>query len=176
MKKIALLLYFLITISFLSFSQNNLVDNGGFEFTYSGFSCLRSGGLTYLQMVNDYWSYVPPWTVPEKQICIQNDVGSSDCLCDGGHTGLNYGYTGYHEYIVAPLNTAMEIGKVYYVEFWVQGSEARSNSGVKFFEDRPKQCSTNQLSDNGNAKFLIKLLDGFLEDNKEPFKSVCTTF
>lgn len=155
MKKIITLLCFFCTISFSSVSQNNIVDNGGFEFAYSGASCDRSGGLNYFDVVNNYWNFIPPWTVPEKAICQTNEVGTSDCLCDGGHTGIRYGYTGYHEYIVAPLNTAMEIGKVYYVEFWVQGSVARSNSGVKFFEDRPKQCSTNQLSDNGNANVGI---------------------
>lgn len=140
-------------LSFLSRAQINLVDNPSFETVASGFSCAPS--TTIYGDLKAYWDHIYPWQPPNyKDLCFNTDgyiSASADCYCNGGHTGLHYGQTLYHEYIMAPLITEMEVGQEYYIEFYARGTYARQNSGIKFFEGRPKQCSYHQITGDGPA-------------------------
>lgn len=145
--------FLLVFLPWYFYPQTNLVDNPSFEYISSSFPCGTSSDTYYWNATSDYWDYVGSWTVPHyKSPCVEGkQVGSSDCYCTGGHTGSNYGFTRYREYIVAQLLAPLQVGHRYYVEFYVKGNQTRHNSGVKFFMERPKQCSTNSLSINDGA-------------------------
>ena len=140
---------FCFFLSSLSYAQINLVGNPSFEIVDPSISCTQTGSGSFTEW-DAYWLHEYPWTCPEQtNICFDfQGVGTADWDCNGGHTGIHYGFCAWREYIVAHLqNTAsMVVGHVYYIEYWVRGSDVRHNSGMKFFEDRPKQCSGSQLT------------------------------
>lgn len=146
-----LLLFCYLFMPFMGYTQNNLVDNQSFEDILPGFEPGPYDKNPTKLMKS--WSYNPPWTAPKHKYywCIYFEVASSDCLDDGGRTGLHYGQVLYHEYIMATLNAEMEVGKEYYVEFYVRGNESRHNTGIKFFEEQPRQCSYYKITHDGPA-------------------------
>ena len=153
MKKIVFILFCFFLSSF-SYAQINLIGNPSFEIVDPAVPCTQTGSGSFTEW-SAYWLHEYPWTCPaQKNICFDfQGVGTADWNCSGGHTGDHYGFTAYLEYIFAHLqNTAsMVVGHVYYIEYWVKGSEVRHNSGIKFFEDRPKQCGGSQITGDGAA-------------------------
>jgi len=155
-KNIFIFFYFFLPC--YSHAQNNLVGNPGFEIiSPAGFGpCLNNSYSHYYDQVH-YWGHQSPWTVPKSPLYCSNSagVGTSDWDCDGGHTGLHYGFCQSREYIVAQLLTPMIQGKEYYVEFYVRGIETRNNSGIKFFGSQPTQCGGYEISNDGPADIGI---------------------
>lgn len=151
MKKNLLILVCFFLLSF-SYAQINLVGNPSFENVLPGNCIPANGSASYANMLH-IWSHQYPWTVPEKKIGCLNGIGTPDWHCSGGHTGLHFGFTDYLEYVFARLQNTVSMipGHVYYIEYYVRGSAARHNSGMKFFEDRPKQCDGHQISGDGPA-------------------------
>ncbi len=162
MKKYILLIVYCLILS-LSYAQN-LVSNPGFENVTAGFGCPDADGSgptgdSYSHLI-DYWNNIPPWTVPNyKDICVgllQHQVGSPDLGCPGGHNSSHFVRCFYQEYILQPLSSPLTAGKLYYAEFYAQISgNARSDAGLRFFENRPRQCENHPITDDGPPQVPI---------------------
>lgn len=145
MKKNIILLFCFFLLCF-SYAQQNLVGNAGFENVLPGGPCTMSITMTYDHWVT-YWSYEYPWTCPASPWYCPNKtgVGTSDWNCDGGHTGIHYGFCAWREYIVQNIAPMVQ-GHVYYIEYWVKGKTALNAGGLCLFKERPKQCGASAIS------------------------------
>ena len=172
MKKYRLFFYFLF-LSFLSYSQTNLVTNSGFENIDPPWPGDPDGcahldedpgvdGDGYAFQIA-YWNHVKPWTVPNfmswPKCWLGRVVGSPDLKCEGGgHNSEHYCYCFYQEYILQQINT-MHNGGRYYIEFYVKSGDitALHDGGLKFFVNRPQQCGSEggSITEDGPADLAI---------------------
>lgn len=141
--------------------QTNLVQNGDFETQVGTVDCDYFDRQDGQAACEAYWDQTPPWTVPEKKsLCVHSgSVGSSDHYCPGGNFGPTYGYMLNREYISAPLQSSLESGKTYLVEFFIklkeEGPAYLSNAGIRFSNERPKQCGFERLNIDGDPHVEI---------------------
>jgi hypothetical protein len=155
MKKVLVLFFY--TISFYLNSQNNLVQNGGFETHVGTLDCERVPSASSpdivthdQQRIEEYWNQCPPWQIPQKKSspCYEG-AASSDHLCPGGNFGPTYGFMIHREYITQELASPLIPHKWYYIEFYIRngsGTGSLENAGICFSTDRPKQCSYRKLN------------------------------
>lgn len=140
----------------ITFSQSfsNLVPNSGFEDIQipSGDCGYASNlcGCTYLQLF-DYWAArAYPWRIPTKLNFLCGAPGTSDVLCDGGHTGNQFANAMNGEMFTVELISQMATSKMYYVEFWIKDGTGNSELGLNFFTEHPRWCSGGVSGESGN--------------------------
>lgn len=156
-----LIVLLLVNCYSIAFCQTNLVQNGDFETHNGTVDCDYFDRQDGQNAFEDYWAQTPPWTGPEKKsLCVQSgSVGSSDHYCTGGNFGPTHAFMHNREYITAPLASSLISGKTYYVEFYVKnggsGSVYLDNAGMRFSNDRPKQCGYYALNIDGDPHVEI---------------------
>lgn len=170
-------LYSIIILNFYVGAQINLVSNPGFDNVSGTPNCASMPhGIGNGQNPNDIqtsnesrWSVVAPWTNPQQKpgIC-RNSSGSSDFMCSVGRNNTPCARVINGEFVCQPLAANLEIGKNYYVEFWVNGGANLNTTdvepGLRFLEARPQQCGHRRLS-KGNGPANIKIPSGSPESS-----------
>lgn len=147
----------------LAFAQTNLVANGDFEtiapdgvdcdyFSTSGSPCANKQ-----EWFEDYWEQTVPWTCPQKKSApCDRCVASADHNCDGPNTENVLGFMLNKEYICAPLLAPLVAGRQYYIQFDVRSHFPNLvDAGVRFGNDRPKQCGYDPLNNDGQPHMEI---------------------
>lgn len=116
------------------------------------------------KQIEHYWSYVENWTVPLKKFwCVYDppdpiptpdltyapswNTGVSDAAFPRDYSGDLWPYTGLGEgeFLIVQLDPAIENGKYYYIEAFVNKYGDSSPYGtIELFNERPKVCGYNQ--------------------------------
>lgn len=141
-------------------AQSNMVQNGDFENHTSSMSCsyFPNSGNDQNGLEN-YWAQDPPWTVPEKKSFCLSTVATADHDCPGGNFGPTYGFMLSREFICAPLASNLIAGRTYYVEFYIKKGNGTDgtfvNAGLRFSNERPKQCSYHAINIDGEPHVEI---------------------
>lgn len=162
-QKIFLVQLTLITLSSLTYAQQNLVPNPSFE-EYDTCPVDINGGSIF---GGNYFPVVS-WTVPtagssdyfnicgSPDVCIPNNVmGTQTALAGNGYTGIYCYYNNagdYREYIQVPLIQELLANQRYHISFYVSLAETLSHYAIK---EIGAYLSATAINTNTNTPLLF---------------------
>ena len=159
------ILILMMTFSAFVVECQNLVHNPSFENVTSNYICDINVSSNSQQQRYEYYDPVPYWTCPERAFpgpfCQR--TATSDVLCNNyfpgvtAYTGDKYGRCLKHEYLVGSLNTTLNNGSIYVVEFHARSIGDVNGAGIRFLDERPEQCGADPL--NGYTVADARILD-----------------
>lgn len=163
-------------ISLLGYTQQNLIQNPGFEQAADGSDvdlnnyiiCPGSGpncsglcvnpdpGNNYsMDSLDAYYAEIFGWTrVGLKKVCVTDKivkyVGTWNAKPNSGRSGLRCGHGSGREYATQELEQTLSPNSTYYIEVYYRTTTSENDRGILFSYDRPKQCGSSKLNVHGD--------------------------